>query len=197
MERTISRVARALKVAVAGLCVASCSGAGSGGSPPPPAAPTSASTPSPVAAPATAGAAAGSVPAAAAEGGRPGAANPPPRTAPADASVELRAEILRVIGNAPCRNDSQCRAIALGSKPCGGPEGYAAWSTAGTDARELDALAARYKEARQARNQRLGLVSDCAVVPEPPVRCVPAAEAGAAGRCQALPARGGPTPATR
>jgi len=141
--------------------------------------------------------AAASVPAAAAEGGRPGAGTAPPRAAPADASIELRAEILRVIGNAPCRSDSQCRVIALGSKPCGGPEGYATWSTAGTDARELEALAARFKEARQARNQRLGLVSDCSVVPEPPVRCVPAAEAGGASRCQALPVRGGPTPATR
>lgn len=140
---------------------------------------------------------AGSLPATAAEG-RPDAATAPPRTAlPADSTTELRSEILRLIGTAACRDDSQCRALPLGSKPCGGPEGYVAWSTAATDARQLEALAARFKDARQARNQRLGLMSDCSVVPEPAVRCVPAADAATGGRCEAAVARGGPVPATR
>ncbi|MBI5720233.1 MAG: hypothetical protein HZC37_21375 [Burkholderiales bacterium] len=137
------------------------------------------------------------MPAASAEG-RPAAGTAPPRAgAPADTTVELRGEILRLVGSAACRDDSQCRALPLGAKPCGGPEGYVAWSTAATDERQLEALAARYKDARQARNQRLGLMSDCAVVPQPPVRCVPAAGAAAGGRCEAQPARGGPVPATR
>jgi hypothetical protein len=123
---------------------------------------------------------------------------PAPRAAgPADPTLELRREIERLIGDAACRDDGQCRALPLGAKPCGGPEAYVAWSTASTDARQLEALAARYREARSARNQRLGLVSDCAVVPEPPVRCVPVAGANAGGRCQAAAVRGGALPATR
>jgi len=188
MERLSCRAA----LTVAGLLwLGGCSGAG------PEATPVAAPAPAVQAAASQPGAPAGSVPAASAEG-RPAAAAMPPRgAAPADPTIELRSEIVRLIGPAACRDDSQCRALPLGSKPCGGPEGYVAWSTAATDGRQLEALAARYKDARQARNQRLGLMSDCSVVPEPAVRCVPAAEAGTGGRCQSIAARGGPMPATR
>jgi hypothetical protein len=114
-----------------------------------------------------------------------------------DETAELRAELLRLIGPAPCRDDSQCRALPMGSKPCGGPEGYVAWSTAHTDGTKLQALAARYRDARAARNQRLGLMSDCAVVAEPLVRCVPDGANAPGGRCQAQPGRGGPALLTR
>lgn len=139
-----------------------------------------------------------SVPADASEGRPAGATAPqPPREAAgSDPSIELREQILRVVGSAACREDRECRALPMGSKPCGGPEGYVAWSTAGTDARLLESLAARYREARQTRNQRLGLMSDCAVVSEPAVRCVPvtgaATGAASGGRCQAVPGRSTP-----
>jgi hypothetical protein len=186
----------AMAMVIAGLCLGACSGAGREAAPVAGATPgTPATSATPVAAREVAS---GTVPAAAAEG-RPAATAAPPRAAvPDDSAAELRGEIVRLIGSAACRDDSQCRALPLGSKPCGGPEGYVAWSTAQTDARLLEALASRYKDARQARNQRLGLMSDCAVVPEPPVRCVPVADATAAGgRCQALASRGGPGPALR
>lgn len=155
-----------------------------------------ASAPTPASAPA-AGQPAGSVPAVAVEG-RPAAATPPSGAAmSADPTVELHREILRLVGTASCRSDDQCRVLPLGSKPCGGPESYLAWSTEGTDARALESLAARYAQARRARNQRLGLVSDCAIVPEPAVRCVPAAGNAAAGRCQTQSSRTGPAPVTR
>jgi hypothetical protein len=81
--------------------------------------------------------------------------------------------------------------LPIGSKACGGPEAYLAWSTLATDARQLDAAAARYKQAREERNRREGIMSDCAVTPEPPVRCV-AATAGVAERqCRALAAGAG------
>lgn len=199
----------AWSAALAGLlCVGGCSGASqeapvpgrepatlAAGSAPPGSAGTSVTTPVP------AGGSGVSVPAGSAEG-RPGGAAPPPRGAtPPDSTVGLRQDIERLIGDAACQNDSQCRVLPLGAKACGGPEAYVAWSTARTDARQLEALAARYKEARVARNQRLGLVSDCSVVPEPPVRCVPASGAsgasGEVGRCQTGAARTGPLPATR
>lgn len=123
----------------------------------------------------------------------------PGRASTADATVELRAQITRLIGSAACRNDNQCRALPLGSKPCGGPEGYLAWSTEGTDVRALEAAAERYKEARRARHERLGLMSDCAVVPEPAVRCVfePGAPAGSAGQCRTQALQPGSRPGLR
>lgn len=138
-----------------------------------------------------------SVPAAGADSRR-GAATPPPRAeTPVDSTAGLRQDIERVIGDAACRDDSQCRVLPLGAKPCGGPEAYLAYSTERTDVRQLKALASRYEEARSIRNQRLGLVSDCSVLPEPAVRCVPVAGQSAGGRCQATVTRGGPLPATR
>ena len=138
----------------------------------------------------------GAAPAAAASAGEGRAAVGAPPRAPAapDPTIEQRAEILRLIGLASCRDDSQCRALPVGSKPCGGPETYLAWSVAATQVGQLEALAGRYKEARAARNQRLGMMSDCAVVPEPAVRCVPDAAPAQGGRCQALPARPGAAP---
>lgn len=146
-----------------------------------------------------AGATPGVVPATAVEARADAPAPPPPPRAavPADPTVEMHGEIQRLIGAAACRDDSQCRVLPLGSKPCGGPEGHLAWSTVGTDAHQLEALAARYTQARQARNQRLGLMSDCAIVPAPGVRCVPAQGGPSGGRCQTVPGRGGPSPLTR
>jgi hypothetical protein len=141
------------------------------------------------------------VPAAAAESRQPAAGPTPsaPRASVApDPSTEVHAELLRAIGNAACSDDSQCRTLALGAKACGGPEGYLAWSVLSTDARQLEALALRYREARQARNQRLGLVSDCAVVLEPPVRCAPVEGAARPrNQCRTLRGRGSPTLITR
>src|SRR4051812_47210296 len=44
------------------------------------------------------------------------------------------AEISAQIGDAACSADSQCRTLAIGKKPCGGPESYVAWSALRSDA---------------------------------------------------------------
>lgn len=145
---------------------------------------------------------AASVPAAAAER-RPAAAEAPPRLDPPspsptdDETRRLLIELRQLIGSASCSDDSQCRALAIGAKACGGPESYVAWSTVGTDAARLQALAHQYRDARQARNQRLGLISDCAVVPQPEVRCL-AVPGGTAGRqCRTVPTLGPAQPLER
>ena len=179
------------------LALGACSGAAPEG--PAPAVPIAVSVAASAASPATPATPAGSLPVAAPESGSPASHTAPPRgAASADASNAAYAELARAVGRAACSDDAQCRTLALGSKPCGGPEGYMAWSVAATDARQIEALALRYQQARQARNQRLGLVSDCAMVPEPAVRCVPAAgSAAAGGQCRTLPGRAGPTLLTR
>ena len=171
------------------LVLAACSGA----------APEGAAVPPPAAATAPPSKAPASLPPGAAESRGPAAGAPPPRdVAAADPSMAIHAELLRAVGTAACSDDAQCRVLPLGSKPCGGPEGHLAWSVVNTDARQIEALALRYQQARQARNQRLGLVSDCAMVPEPAVRCERVAGSAApGGQCRTLPGRGGPTLLTR
>ncbi|MBC8055009.1 MAG: hypothetical protein H7Y61_00350, partial [Rhizobiales bacterium] len=53
----------------------------------------------------------------------------PGETNPGTAMARVRA----LIGAAGCESDAQCRSIGIGTKACGGPEFYLAWSIAGTD----------------------------------------------------------------
>jgi hypothetical protein len=100
-------------------------------------------------------------------------------TAPPAADV-LLAKMRAEIGEAACDDDAQCRSLGVGSRPCGGPEAYLAWSTkevarpptadvkaqakAGADrAGRLQALAVQHREARRQDHERSGVLSDCAV----------------------------------
>ncbi|MCC5879393.1 MAG: hypothetical protein JJU03_05840 [Idiomarina sp.] len=71
----------------------------------------------------------------------------------------------------PARASSpeQCKVIAVGSKPCGGPERYMMYSTETTDEDALRALVRGYNAMRKRDNERDGMVSDCQVVPKPAV----------------------------
>ena len=55
-------------------------------------------------------------------------------------SQRLARELRSLIGTAACSSDSQCRTVAVGAKPCGGPAGYWAWSTQDTDAERLQTI---------------------------------------------------------
>lgn len=90
---------------------------------------------------------------------------------------ELRAEVMRLIGDGACADVGQCRAIAFGAKPCGGPWQYLAYSTAITDSTALAAAVGRYNAKEAAINRAEGRVSDCSLVSPPKLvrengRCV-------------------------
>jgi len=87
-------------------------------------------------------------------------------------SRRLASDLRTLIGPASCTSDSQCRTVAVGSKACGGPGGYWAWSTEGTDAKRLAELAARQAEAEKRETLAAGLRSDCRVVTDPGAACV-------------------------
>ncbi|MFG6431625.1 hypothetical protein [Roseateles sp. LYH14W] len=87
-------------------------------------------------------------------------------------SVRLGRELRELIGPAACRTDTQCRSLAVGAKACGGPAGYLAWSTEGTDATRLAALAARQAQAQRRENEASGMRSNCALVTDPGAACV-------------------------
>ncbi|WP_428503929.1 hypothetical protein [Roseateles sp.] len=117
-----------------------------------------------------------------------GACSSAPNNAPAPAGAPLSQRLLKdlevEIGEARCSSDAQCHSLAVGAKPCGGPEGYRAWSSQGRDGQKLKALAERQAAARRAENEASGLMSNCAVEPDPGASCQ-------AGRCGLRPRTGG------
>lgn len=93
-------------------------------------------------------------------------------TAAAPLLEQIRAEI----GDAACSSDQQCRTLALGAKPCGGPESFVAWSVQRSDATKLERLATAYRKEREAENARERRISNCMFVADPGAQCK-------AGRC--------------
>jgi hypothetical protein len=91
-------------------------------------------------------------------------------------AARLSHELRSLIGPAACTTDEQCRTLAVGAKACGGPGGYWAWSSIGTDEARLRDLAQRQAQAASAENRRSGMLSTCSVVTDPGARCQ-------AGRC--------------
>ena len=81
----------------------------------------------------------------------------------------LRAEIMALIGEARADNVQQCRVVAFGAKPCGGPASYIALSVKDKNEAQLMSLIGKYNAEMKAENDRLGRMSDCAVVPKPAV----------------------------
>jgi hypothetical protein len=81
----------------------------------------------------------------------------------------LRTEIMTLVGNANADNVAQCRVVGFGSKPCGGPASYIAISIKDGNEQQIMALIGKYNAAAKAENERLGRMSNCAVVPEPAV----------------------------
>lgn len=115
------------------------------------------------------------------------AATPPARQAPANTQAapaataeqpgDTLARIRALVGTPDCSSDAQCHTLALGARPCGGPESYLAWSSGKTRQAELQALAERYKEERRAANAADGRASTCQYMMDPGVVC-------RAGTCQ-------------
>ncbi|MDY0748839.1 hypothetical protein SNE35_30350 [Paucibacter sp. R3-3] len=95
------------------------------------------------------------------------AAPPPP------SSAELADKVSATIGDAACDQSDQCRVIAVGSKPCGGPSGYRAWSTQGSDANALQAAVLAQSTAEQREHAASGMRSTCNIVPVPTASCRP------------------------
>jgi hypothetical protein len=93
-------------------------------------------------------------------------------------SASLMAPITTLIGDAECDSQSQCHAIGVGSKPCGGPSAYLAWSSRKTDPSSLQAAVKAHAQAQSEENKTSGLVSDCRVQPEPTAVCRPRASDG-------------------
>jgi len=103
-------------------------------------------------------------------------AQAPPVTIGADNTARLWQQIQSANADTSCDGDSQCHSLGVGSKACGGPERYLAWSSKHSDGAALQALAQQHSAARRADDARAGMMSTCSVVSDPGAVC-------RAGRC--------------
>ncbi len=79
---------------------------------------------------------------------------------------ELRAEITALAESETCTNSEEWDFVAFGSKPCGGPREYLAYSTQ-IDVSEFLDLVSKYNELDKQNNQSTGAASDCLFVGPP------------------------------
>lgn len=86
------------------------------------------------------------------------------------AATQAMAAIHALIDDGGCGNDRQCRTVAVGTKACGGPELYLAWSSRNVDPAALNVAVARYRSA--APLDPVGRVSTCSIVVDPGAHCV-------------------------
>lgn len=84
----------------------------------------------------------------------------------------LQEEIELLVDSGVCSENSDCEYIAFGSKACGGPKTYLAFSSS-INVELLQQKVATYNALDNAFNQKWGIASDCYyVTPPPEVRCV-------------------------
>ena len=108
----------------------------------------------------------------------------PKAAAPAAPAGDTLAQIRALIGDAACTDSSQCHTLAIGARPCGGPQAYLPWSSAKTDGAALAVLGERFKKEREAAIAASGEMSTCQFLPDPGAVCK-------AGTCQLNPVSAG------
>ena len=85
---------------------------------------------------------------------------------------KLRTMIMNEIGTPIADEPTQCKLIAFGSKPCGGPGSYLVYSTARTNEARLNQLVSEFNQLAKKYNQERKVLSDCLFVTEPNVELV-------------------------
>ena len=83
-----------------------------------------------------------------------------------EALTELGNEIENLASNSECGEAFECRFLAYGSKPCGGPWRYLIYSTS-IDTLLIQDLVAEYNSFEEEYNMNCDAVSDCAAVLPP------------------------------
>ncbi len=81
--------------------------------------------------------------------------------------AEMRREIDALIGDAVGASIEDCRSMALGDKPCGGPWEYVIYSVSSTDSTALAERVTAYNAFEEEMNRRYMYISDCMYVTPP------------------------------
>ncbi len=84
----------------------------------------------------------------------------------------LSGEINTLVGDAQCGTALDCRSIATGDKPCGGPGSFMPYSILLTDPQQLAPKVEEFNKLAQTFNELDGSISDCTLVMPRPVACV-------------------------
>ena len=80
---------------------------------------------------------------------------------------ELQVAILALIGDPVCDSVEECRYIAFGDKPCGGPWSYLVYSISRTDSVQLKTLVDEHRRLNKEWNAKTGALSDCGLARSP------------------------------
>lgn len=80
--------------------------------------------------------------------------------------ANLKTEIETLASSSVCNESTECKYIAFGSKPCGGPWTYLIYSTS-INTSELENKVEHYNQLETVYNAKWGVVSDCALAQEP------------------------------
>lgn len=78
----------------------------------------------------------------------------------------LKTEIETLASTSICNENTECKFIGLGSKPCGGVWSYLIYSTS-IDIDELESLVQTYNERQDNFNRKWGVISDCSLANPP------------------------------
>jgi hypothetical protein len=89
-----------------------------------------------------------------------------------DRLKQLNRAIEQEIGTPAAHEVSQCKLIAFGAKPCGGPARYLVYSTAKTNEPRLKELVNEFNGLAKKINQERKIISDCMFVTKPKVELV-------------------------
>lgn len=102
-----------------------------------------------------------------------GPTQPTPSASPAATgkAAALWQKIQAVNADTSCDTASQCHTIGVGSKACGGPESYLAWSSKSNDGAALKALVEQHSAVRRADDERAQMMSTCMMVADPGASC--------------------------
>jgi hypothetical protein len=84
----------------------------------------------------------------------------------------LRSEIIQMIADAPCVNVVHCRVLALGSRPCGGPDEYLAYSSHTPNKTVLENKALEYTLIQEDVQRARSVAGVCTVLPKPQLACI-------------------------
>ena len=103
-----------------------------------------------------------------------------PQTGDAQAAeAALLQRIQAEVGQASCTSTAECRTLPIGSKACGGPARWMAWSATVSRGDTLQAWAEELAQRQRQAAMADGRMSTCSVVPDPGASCD-------AGRCVLL-----------
>lgn len=96
---------------------------------------------------------------------------PPPPQILQDNTDALWQKITSANADLSCDTGSQCHSIGVGSRACGGPENYMAWSSRNGDGAQLKALVAEHSTIRREQDKHNGMLSVCSMISDPGASC--------------------------